>query len=545
MIGVIATDSEKVIVREFFELFKTPWEYYKETSDYDVVISSHDTYTEVNARLLVLYNSKKIRFDYENELETRLQTSVTILEYRNKHFPIYCRLQTYNSSGDSLIKVIANSSAAAIEVKFDNKKIVRIGFNIFQEILFLLSSGQPEEFAHVPTIEIHISILRDLILNAGNPLIEIPPVPAGYNFAVCLTHDIDFYQISNHRFDHTLFGFLYRAVIGSLINVLTGKISLKKLLKNWEAVCSLPGIYCGFIKDFWNQFDRYVEVEKGIQSTFFIIPFKKSTGRTLNGKAPKRRATRYDVLDVKQEIQKLLSNGNEIALHGIDAWHDIESGRKEMDRISEATGKSNIGVRMHWLYFDPRSHEMLDNAGFSYDSTIGYNDTIGYKAGSMQVFRPPGTRSLLELPMHIQDTALFYPRRMNLNEDEAYKLVEKLLKDAMELDGVLTINWHDRSMAPERLWDDFYISLLKRLEAMNVWFGTAEQIVRWFNKRRSITFEEVQLKDGKLSLKLESNQDNVGTDIMVRIHKPITQTTKEPSINIQFSDRLDAQINLN
>jgi peptidoglycan/xylan/chitin deacetylase (PgdA/CDA1 family) len=545
LIGVIANDNEKGIVREFFELFKTPWEFYKETSDYDVVISSVDAPTEVNTRLLVLYSSEKIRFDYESELETGLQTSGTILEYRNKHFPIYGKLQTYHSSGDPLIKVIINSSAAAIEVMFDNKKIVRIGFNIFQEILYLLSSGQPTEFAHVPTIEIHISILRDLILNAGNPLIEIPPVPAGYNFTVCLTHDIDFYQISNHRFDHTMFGFLYRALIGSLINMLNGKVSLKKLLTNWKAACSVPCVYCGLTKDFWNQFDRYVEVEKDIQSTFFVIPFKNNRGRALNGRAPKRRATRYDIVGVKQEIRKLLSNGNEIALHGIDAWHDIESGRKEMDRISQATGKSNIGVRMHWLYFDPRSHEVLDNAGFSYDSSIGYNDTIGYKAGSMQVFRPPGARFLLELPMHIQDTALFYPGRLNLNEDEAYKLIEILLKDAIEFGGVLTINWHDRSMAPERLWGDFYVSFLQQLKALNAWFGTAEQVVQWFNKRRSVSFEEVQLKDGKLYLKLKSNQDNVGPDLMVRIHKPITQTTIEPSINIQFSDGLDAQINLN
>jgi len=37
--------------------------------------------------------------------------------------------------------------------------------------------------------------------------------------------------------------------------------------------------------------------------------------------------------------------------------------------------------------------------------------------------------------------------------------------------GVLTVNWHDRSIAPERLWDDFYLDLLddlKRPETLQI-----------------------------------------------------------------------------
>ena len=30
----------------------------------------------------------------------------------------------------------------------------------------------------------------------------------------------------------------------------------------------------------------------------------------------------------------------------------------------------------------------LDEAGFEYDSTVGYNDAVGYRAGTSQVFRP-------------------------------------------------------------------------------------------------------------------------------------------------------------
>ena len=42
MIGVIANPSERSIVNEFFELFKTPWEFYRSDRHYDVLLCSGD-----------------------------------------------------------------------------------------------------------------------------------------------------------------------------------------------------------------------------------------------------------------------------------------------------------------------------------------------------------------------------------------------------------------------------------------------------------------------------------------------------------------------
>ena len=38
MIGVIARDEQRATVEEFFELFKTPWEPYRERGAYDVLL---------------------------------------------------------------------------------------------------------------------------------------------------------------------------------------------------------------------------------------------------------------------------------------------------------------------------------------------------------------------------------------------------------------------------------------------------------------------------------------------------------------------------
>jgi hypothetical protein len=46
------------------------------------------------------------------------------------------------------------------------------------------------------------------------------------------------------------------------------------MLTNLAAAAKLPFIYFGIAKDIWLQFDRYVEIEKGNPSTFFVLPFE-------------------------------------------------------------------------------------------------------------------------------------------------------------------------------------------------------------------------------------------------------------------------------
>jgi hypothetical protein len=144
---------------------------------------------------------------------------------------------------------------------------------------------------------------------------------------------------------------------------------------------------------------------------------------------------------------------------------------------------------MHWLYFGPDSPAHLEAAGFTYDSTAGFNETIGFRAGTSQVFRPPGCRTLLELPLHVMDTALFYPSYLHLTDEEARSRVADLVGHASAAGGVVTFNWHDRSLAPERLWGGAYAAMLDDLRRHAPWFATAGDIVAWFRGRRAAAFD--------------------------------------------------------
>jgi hypothetical protein len=493
LIAVLSSADDAPAVEEFFQLFKTPWEYYQPDREYDIVLVTSERVPELAARLLLVYSSGTTTIDRPNGIRVTSRQCGATVHVGGTPVPIYGSLTTFDGDRANAIALTTTSgSIAGVRVDSARGCTIRLGYDLFTEVKLLLSVGQPTEHARVPTLDLHIQALRNWILEAGLPLLEIPPIPAGHTFSVCLTHDIDFVGIGRHKFDHTMWGFLYRSTFGAVRDLLRGRIPVGRLLRVWRAVGSLPFVYLGWAKDFWDPFEWYLRVEENLPATYFLIPFKRCAGDRVPGHHPSRRATAYDVRDLPEWTATLMKAGCELGVHGIDAWHSVEKGRDELARIAEVTGDSGVGVRMHWLLNDADTAAVVEKAGYAYDSTAGYNETIGYRNGTGQVFRPAGAQALLELPLHIQDGALFYSQRLDLSQPEAEARCAALIENAGESGGVLNVLWHDRSHAPERCWGDFYVRLLQRLKASRAWFGTGRQVVGWFQKRRDVRFETIE-----------------------------------------------------
>lgn len=520
MIGVIADASERDVVSEFFELFKTPWEVFRAGRHYDVVLCAGDSQVEVTATLVLVYSSKKTRFDERWQIQTgRECENSCILWCDGNRIAIYGHTIGFPQGNRFLTREDSRESVAYFS-EAPCGRIVRVGYDLFVEVRELLTKGQPMANASLPSLDLHIALLRDLITGHGLRLVEIPPIPHGYQFVACLTHDVDHPSIRQHQWDHTMAGFLYRAIFGSLRRLLGGELSIRDVFRNWAAAIKLPFVHLDIAKDFWREFDdRYLELEKGLPSTFFLIPFSNRAGVTSHGPAPRLRAARYRAQDLADTIVKLTAANCEVGLHGIDLWLDSSKGRQELEEIRCLTGVSQIGARMHWLYYDQQSPVALETAGAAYDSTIGYNETVGYRAGTTQVFKPLNAVRLLELPLHVMDTALFYPSYLNLTALQAKKRLRQCSDNAARFGGTLTINWHDRSLAPERLWGVCYRDLIEDLQRRGAWFATAGQAVSWFRKRRSASFDNDSAELDAVRVKVTADRDHDLPALRLRIHK--------------------------
>lgn len=543
MIGVSVAFAERDAAREFFELCKTPWEFCRDNQTYDVVLGTGKFASPGNPRLTLICGDTATAFA-EGKISVGSRREGMMITYGKRRMPLYGAAVTFPESKITIALDEKTREPVIHAQRAGSTTEVRIGFNPFEEIRHLLTKGQPVENAGIPTLELHFQLLRELITRAGIPFVEIPPIPAGHRFIACLTHDIDHPVLRNHCGDATMLGFFYRATVGSLINTCRGKTPLGRTLRNWFAAIKLPLVYLRLAPDFWRSFDRYLQIEAGKGATYFFIPEKGSPGRRRQGPSPAKRACRYTLEELAPQLNRITASGNEVGLHGLNAWIDHDTALGEKARISQITGEGEIGVRMHWLYFDEASPAVLDAAGFSYDSTVGYNQTIGFRAGTTQVYRPLTAKNLMELPLHAMDTALFYPDYLNLKEDEAYRRTSGLLDDFKCFGGAFTINWHDRSIAPERLWEEFYLRILAALSQQNAWFATGTQAVAWFRHRRSAVIESVVVERDAVRVRGRLTKlDSVFPGLRIRVHRPHISTPGELLAVSEDTGFVDTQFN--
>lgn len=488
MIGIFTKPNQ--IILETFELFKIPWEYYQEGRQYQVIIADDYYSFRGGFKMLIIFNPNSCQFDKIHQLTlSKVKKSKKIRSFE-KAILILNELSCITGPGATVLETIDNE-VVAVQFNNENNVFIRVGYDLFGEVGRLLNDGQIPECALIPSVDIHLSLLRNWIINNGIGLLEIPPKPLGYDFITCLTHDIDFFFMRSHKIDHTILGLLYRTSIGALLDWVQGRSTSGQLLRRWKFLFEFPLILAGSREDPWVPSRDYPQIEKGLPATYFFIPFRNCSGYVIGGNQNYRRACKYEVDDLRDNVRNLVELNQEIGVHGLDAWKDIEKARQEKSKIVRLAQKSDLGIRMHWLFFDTETPKILEDAGYLYDSTLGYNDAVGYRNGTVQPFRFLGLHSLMELPLNAQDTAMLYRGRMGLKEAEALTLIDGLIENHRKFGGVLTLNWHDRSLAPERLWGDLYGKVLERLKKEKTMFCTAKQAVNWFKQRRSINFEGI------------------------------------------------------
>jgi hypothetical protein len=487
LIGIAVSASDLRIAEELFELFKTPWQPIVPGRKYPVILSTIGRPRDCDADVFLLYGTESR--DHASAAPVDAADGPTLVECEGATLPIYGRVAAFGAR-TSTPKVTWCGQAVDYCQADGPTRVWRIAYDLLREVEHLFERGQPAAHAEIPTLELHIALLRSLLRAADVPFVEVPPRPNGCDFTCCLTHDVDFFGIRRHKFDRTLAGFAARASAGTLADVVRGRRPATDALRNGLAVVSLPFVFCGLAADLWRPLDDYRRVEDPRRSTFFIVPFKNRPGVGPDGRVNTARAVPYAAGEIQRDLRRAIANETEIGVHAIDAWRDPESGHAELREVCSAAGRKPAGVRTHWLYFDQRSPTHLEQAGFTYDSSCGYNDAVGFRAGTSQVFRLQATRDLMELPLSIMDTALFYRERMGLNRAQATATCDGIIEHARRFGGTVVVNWHCRSLAPERLWDGFYRDLLKRLDAGGrTWFTTASNAVDWFRYRRAIRFE--------------------------------------------------------
>jgi hypothetical protein len=324
-----------------------------------------------------------------------------------------------------------------------------------------------------------------------NPMIDQPPwqgsAMSGAAYSLVLTHDIDAPTLVELPAGRTLAGFFYRCLAENVVRFIRGHVSLEQYLRSISAVVEYFKAKCGHGLDPWaKSLGIMLDMERSheVRSTLFFIPLCGEPGvmpSNLEVSAPRNRAAHYRLDEYREVLEELVRGGWEVGVHGLNAWRSAEDAGRELQAFKETcSAQQSVGIRMHWLYAREGMWKHLDEAGYAYDASYGWNDRIGFPGGHYTPFRADGTNSLMVLPLNIQDGALLGREHANLSPDRAWREVEKVLAEARRNHAVVTVLWHNTSFVAPRFWGEVYEQILRQAKSDEAEVLTAGQAVERF-----------------------------------------------------------------
>jgi hypothetical protein len=121
---------------------------------------------------------------------------------------------------------------------------------------------------------------------------------------------------------------------------------------------------------------------------------------------------------------------------------------KEVATLQSVLGERAVGGRQHHLRWRPETWLDWENSGLFYDSSVGFADHVGFRAGTALPYKPwllwlDREAALLEVPLIAMDTTLF--RYQRLSENEVRDTLSRLLAACRSVGGVFTLLWHNTS----------------------------------------------------------------------------------------------------
>jgi hypothetical protein len=317
--------------------------------------------------------------------------------------------------------------------------------------------------------------LREAATRAG--VEPAPRYPADARFAVALTHDID-----------TPWRWSMRGLLGAgarLKSALAlGDGAAVRIEAQGLARAPLHMLR-GSDPNWSHRRMAALERRRGFSSTCFVLAAHRDPH---DGASPEAYAERRARL-----VAELDTLGLEVGLHAsytcLADEHLIAGERAE---LASLLGGPIAGNRHHYLRLP--WHEgirALDRLGFAYDTTLGYAERPGPRAGFSFPFRPWDVADgaplrIFELPLVLMDVTLAEERYLGLSPEAAWEEVERVLDHLHDVGGCASILWHNDRFDPVygRGWGRLYERLLDGIAERGGHAGTARALTDFWRDER-------------------------------------------------------------
>jgi len=195
-------------------------------------------------------------------------------------------------------------------------------------------------------------------------------------------------------------------------------------------------------------------------------------------------------------MKEIGRRGWEIGLHA--SWYafdDVDELMFQKEQLERVLGHEIVSVRQHILHYDirdtPRCHY---EAGFLYDSSLGFNENVGFRFGTCYPWylfevTTGEPLSILEIPLIAQDIGLFSQKGLGFDGALAFRHMKHLTEVIKQVGGVLTILWHPDAPSIDRERWYLYEDLLQYFREMGAWTGCVRDIGEAWQTQERILWE--------------------------------------------------------
>jgi hypothetical protein len=224
------------------------------------------------------------------------------------------------------------------------------------------------------------------------------------------------------------------------------------------------------LRDVFSRVSGIEPAELNSVRTITLVSKKHGLNSTVYWKAapPGTNDSGYDPRHskVRQVMRWLDEMGVESGVHpGYNTFRAPEKLRREVAILRDTLGDRPLGGRQHYLRWSPDTWIDWENCGLAYDSSVGFAEQIGFKAGTCVPYHPwlfPLNRraDLIEIPLlAAEHTLLGY---MGLTKDQTIHRVNQLIDRCRVVGGVFTLLWHNDSFL-DPIRRDVYLGLIGSL----------------------------------------------------------------------------------
>lgn len=321
----------------------------------------------------------------------------------------------------------------------------------------------------------HLAALLERFAN----ITPTPLWPEGKKCVIALSHDVD----DPDKYA-PLRAPLYAAAHGPAWNA---RHALSRL-KLWTRSLRDPEP-----DNFW-LFDRVMDAEAayGFRSTFFFASRSRYDAGSSILDVP------YDLSDPRFQsvFDRMRRDGFGIGLHAsYRAFEAVERFTEEKDRLEALAGADVAGLRHHYWHLGPqpeRTLEYHETAGFEYDSSLGFNDRMGFRRHIALPWFPWSEQAgrgldVMQLPTFCMDGNLFY---RPIEIDAALNQIADAVAIIKACGGIGSVDWHVRTSFPGnpefRNWGEAYVRLLEMLAFdREIWVTSLEEVNQWMRGNRA------------------------------------------------------------